>query len=209
MTEQEAPRQRDSHIFQREQHDHYAEPHWCSARLFDVEEFEGSIWDPCCGWGRIPEAAERCGYHMVGSDVVDRAEHRGRSVPFLEADFLNWPTGMDPPAAGNIVTNPPFNLLREITERALQVSTRKVAILCPLRRLPAARWLEALPLARVWLMTPRPSMPSGAHIRAGGKVGGGTQDYCWLVFDHSIERAVAQRLPELRWLHRDPQEAGK
>ena len=38
-----APRVRRSHIFARHANDHYVEPAWCSARLFDVEDFEGAI----------------------------------------------------------------------------------------------------------------------------------------------------------------------
>jgi hypothetical protein len=50
----------------------------------------------------------------------------------------------------------------------------------------------------VYLLTPRPSMPPGAWIAAGNKPGGGTLDFCWLVFSkrHRGE-------PQLQWLHRD------
>ena len=72
------------------------------------------------------------------------------------------------------------------------------------RRLPAARWLSALPLYHIWLMTPRPSMPPGSFIEAGGKVGGGTQDFCWLVFLQGYDGE-----PEVRWLRREPQGAGQ
>ena len=43
------PRARQSHIFDRETHDHYVEEPWCSKRLFDVEPFVGTIVDPACG----------------------------------------------------------------------------------------------------------------------------------------------------------------
>src|SRR5215831_7367744 len=70
------------------------------------------------------------------------------------------------------------------------------------RRLNAARWLAETPLARVYLLTPRPSMPPGQVILAGEKPGGGTQDFCWLVFDHAYKGP-----PALHWLHRDGQHA--
>ena len=47
-------------------------------------------------------------------------------------------------------------------------------MLVPLRRLPAAHWLEHLPLETVWLLTPRPSIPPGSYIAAGHKPGGGS-----------------------------------
>jgi hypothetical protein len=72
-------------------------------------------------------------------------------------------------------------------------------MIMPVRKLNAAgTWLYKLPLARVWLLTPRPSMPSGSFISAGGKVGGGTVDFCWAVFEKGWTRH-----PQLRWLHRD------
>jgi hypothetical protein len=66
------------------------------------------------------------------------------------------------------------------------------------RRLNAARWLEQTPLARVWLLTPRPSMPAGQYVLDGGKVGGGKQDFCWLVWEHGYQGKL-----EIGWLHRD------
>jgi hypothetical protein len=57
--------------------DFYIEPEWCSERLFAVEQFTGAIWDPCCGIGRIVEAARRAGYPTIASDIVDRGYHEG------------------------------------------------------------------------------------------------------------------------------------
>ena len=50
-------------------------------------------------------------------------------------------------------------------------------MICLVRRLNAAHWLERLPIERVWLLTPRPIMPPGSWIAAGNKPGGGTQDF--------------------------------
>jgi hypothetical protein len=80
----------------------------------------------------------------------------------------------------------------------LAIATFKVAMLCPLRRLPAAHWLQRLPLESVYQLTPRPSMPPGTLIAAGHRLGGGTQDFVWLVFNKRMTAAV----PRLRWLHR-------
>lgn len=184
-----ASKPRDSHIFARQQHDHYVEPEWCSERLFDVEAFKGKIWDPCCGWGRIVDAAEAHGHQAEGSDIVDRARNR-----FLTSDFLKTDLGTE----WDIVCNPPFDLSKKFALHAIKGTKGKVAMIWLWRRLPAARWLADTPLARVWLLTPRPSMPSGEFIAKGGKVGGGTQDFCWLVWDHSHKGP-----PSINWLHRD------
>ena len=58
--------------------------------------------------------------------------------------------------------------------------------------------LEPLPLAKIYLLTPRPSMPPGEVIARGERPGGGRMDFAWLVFNHGHSGP-----PELRWLHRD------
>jgi hypothetical protein len=72
-------------------------------------------------------------------------------------------------------------------------------MLVPLRRLPAAHWLEHVPLETVWLLTPRPSVPPGHYIATGNKPSGGSQDFAWLVF----RKNLIAWTPRLRWLHRD------
>ena len=97
-------------------------------------------------------------------------------------DFLIAPA---PAEAFNVVTNPPFRLARAFVERALTLGAVKIAIIFPTARLNAARWLKPLPLAKIYLLTPRPSMPPGEVIARGEKPGGGKTDFCWLVFDRT------------------------
>jgi hypothetical protein len=177
-----------AHIWTKHPGGFYTEPSWCSERLFDAEPFVRTVMDPAAGSGRIPIAAAAYGYEVVTSDIVDRGF-------LLDAigDFLTSTHHV-----ANIVSNPPFPILREFTLHALTVARRKVALLWPLRRLPAARWLEATPLRRIHLLTPRPSLPPGDLIAAGMKPGNGSQDFCWLVF----ERGYIGN-PETLWLHRD------
>jgi hypothetical protein len=181
-------RPRLSHIFDRDDNDFYVEPAWCSERLFAVEPFAGLIWDPAAGSGTIPRAAGAAGLSEFASDIADHgcgARH----------DFL---TASAPTEAFNVVTNPPFQLARAFVERALTLGAVKTAIIFPTARLNAARWLKPLPLAKVYLLTPRPSMPPGEVIARGEKPGGGKTDFCWLVFDRTHSG-----LAELGWLHRD------
>jgi hypothetical protein len=195
-------RPRHAHIFERDPHGHYVEPLWCSVRLFEAECFGAPgarVFDPCCGWGRILRAAQSAGFTPIGCDIVDR---RGdlrafADFPFSVCDFL---TGSPVRSAWAVVCNPPFDRVEEFCRRALDVATYKVAMLVPLRRLPAAHWLQRLPLESVYLLTPRPSMPTGAYIAAGKKPSGDTKDYAWLVFN---KQSSIGREPKLRWLHRD------
>lgn len=180
-----------AHKFERERHEHYVEPFWCSERLFDVEDFHPGIWDPCCGFGRIPDAAERKHLYSIATDVVDRG-YRNFAA---RIDFLQ----MKATRAPNIVGNPPFAIAGKFGRHAIDLpGVEKVAMIFPTARMNAAHWLQGTPLARIWLMTPRPSMPPGHTIAAGEKPSGGKTDFCWLVWVKGHQSA-----PEMRWLRRD------
>jgi hypothetical protein len=167
----------------------YVEPAWCSKRLFDVENFRGlRISDPCCGMGTIPREAVAAGFDSFAADLRLRGYSPGLVEDFLTSD--RWHK--------NIVCNPPFHDIERFVRHALKVTAHKVAFIVPVARLPAAHWLRETPLVRIWLLTPRPSMPPGHVILAGEKPGGGTADYGWLVWEQGYTGA-----PELRWLHRD------
>jgi hypothetical protein len=198
-------RSRDTHIWEADPHGHYPEPSWTSARLFEVESFgaKGSvILDPCAGWGRIPHNAVAAGYTAIGCDIVDR-RHEPQSCngfEFVLSDFLNGPLPIH--SAHSAVFNPPYmgDRIQQFVERAFTIVEYKVAVLVPLRRLPAAHhWIEGKPLESIWYLTPRPSLPPASYIRAGYEPGGGGQDFCWLVFNL---RATIDA-PRTRWLRRD------
>ena len=181
-------RPRRSHIFDRDDDDFYVEPAWCSERLFAVEPFAGLIWDPAAGSGTIPRAARAAGLSNFASDIADHG--CGSRQDFLIVSA--------PAEAFDIVTNPPFRLPRAFVERALTLGAKKTAVIFPTARLNAARWLEPLPLAKIYLLSPRPSMPPGEVIARGERPGGGRTDFAWLVFNRGHSGPS-----ELRWLHRD------
>jgi hypothetical protein len=191
-------KRRRTHIFEKEANGWYVEPPWCSARLFDVEDFgERSrtyIWDPACGGGNILKSARAHHYKVLGSDIVRRT--RDQTIGFERVDFLN---GAERRCRYfSVVCNPPFDHVEDFCRRALELGAHKVAMLMLLRRLPAARWLATLPLDKIYLLTPRPSMPPGQWLKAGNKPGGGTQDFVWLVFDNGKVGRI-----DIDWLHRD------
>jgi hypothetical protein len=172
----------------RDDDDFYVEPSWCSERLFAVEPFTGTVWDPAPGLGTIPKAARAAGLSNFASDIADH----GCGPP---QDFLTTPAPTTDPFS--IVCHPPFKLVRAFVERAIELGATKTAIIFPTARLNAAHWLEPLPLARVWLLTPRPSMTPGQFAR-GEQPGGGKTDFCWLVLTQSHQGPAM-----VRWLHRD------
>jgi hypothetical protein len=179
-----------AHIWAKDPAGFYVEPSWCSQRLFAVEQFDGPIWDPAAGTGRIPEAARRAGYKTIATDLIDRGYPQlDRVIDFFDCEH---------PLGANIVCNPPFTVCDRFVRHALNLACDAIAMIWLTRRLNAARWLIDTPLARVCLLSPRPSMPPGHVILSGKKPGGGTQDFCWLVWRHGH-----QEPPELRWLHRE------
>src|SRR3990167_584113 len=186
-------RELKSHIWKREENEHYVEPAWCSRRLFQEEKFIGCIDDPCCGFGTILKSAEAEGFLVNGSDIVDR----GWPNTAIQ-DFFTETIHSD-----NIVCNPPFNIADKFALHALKLAKKKVALIFPTARLNAAHWLKGTPLARVWLLSPRPSMPPGHVIARGEKPGDGKTDFCWLVFEHRHPEHTSQHTTELRWLYRD------
>jgi hypothetical protein len=181
----------NAHVWVKDPDGWYVEPTWVSERLFAVEEFCGSIWDPACGIARIAESARRAGHDVTATDIVDRGyRHFHGLLDFLRQDQIEH--------ADNIVCNPPYDDCNEFARRALALTSGKVAMVWLHRRLVAARWLVETPLARIYLLTPRPSMPPGHMILRGEKPEGGTQDFAILVWDRGHVGP-----PVTHWLHRE------
>lgn len=193
-------RKRESSLWQREADDWYQEPRWCSQRLFEEEAFRGTVCDPACGGGNIVLSAGAAGLLTWGFDVVWRTDS-------LDVKIHDW-LCYDGDPFDNIVSNPPFGLCDDrkagthpFVEKCLAKAERKVALLLPANWIQGdkrSRWLEQTPLRRVWFISPRPSMPPGQVIAAGGKPGNGTTDYAWFVWQADYDGPA-----ECRWLRRD------
>lgn len=184
-------RKRESSLWHRHPDDWYAEPVWCSARLFEVGQFFGAIHDPACGFGRIVESARAAGYEAFGTDKCARPGN-WPIRDFLEAGEVLAP---------NIVSNPPFGIAERFVSRAIDLSARKTAMLLPANWVQGdtrSRWLETTPLLKVLFITPRPSMPPGPVIEAGVAPGNGTTDYAWFIWQRDYDGK-----PEIGWLRRD------
>ena len=191
MTEKRAI---NAHVWEREEHEHYVDDPWIGRRLFQVERFEGEVCDPCCGLGNLMEGARLAGLQIRPFDIV----HRGYIEQWGVRDFLKSNQRFS-----NYAMNPPFGPIREFTEHAVRLAERKVAVVFPAARLVAAgAWLQRLPLARIYYLTPRPSMPPGPvylDLLAQGKsASGGKADFAIAIFIKNYEGE-----PAARWLHRD------
>ena len=184
-------RKRESHLWERDEHDWYVEPEWVSERLFEREIFIGDVMDPACGMGRIVIEARKAGLASSGMDLVDRGFN------YMCCDYMQ----LEYAFFDNIVSNPPFSIAEAFARKALEQSKRKVALLLPANWVQGdrrSRWLETTPLLRVYFITPRPSMPPGRVIQAGVKPGNGTTDYAWFVWERHYFGP-----PRIDWIRRD------
>jgi len=188
-------REKNAHLWDRHPEDWYVEPEWVSKRLFEHEPFDGCIVDPACGLGRILIAAQSAGYRVVGRDIVNRSFYCMATKDFRDCHS----------SADNIVSNPPFGLCDPrgkpdecFVRHALNIANRKVALVLPTAWLNARKWLRGTGLYRVWLISPRPSMPPGPVIEAGESPGGGKKDFAWYVWLRGYDGE-----PSVRWLVRD------
>lgn len=188
----EVKREKAAHVWEREEHDHYVEPVWCTERLLEREQFSGAIYDPCCGFGHVLQAVEKIGLDHYGSDIVKRSDYCMMERDFLHTDFTT----------DNIICNPPFKLCNRepypFVSKAIQDVRGKAALLLPLSWMTGAQrsqWLQEQPLFRVWVLTPRPSMPPGRVIASGEAPGNGTKDFAWFVFLKGFDGS-----PKLGWL---------
>lgn len=197
-----ASRNHRSTDYDRAEADWYVEPRWCVEALADALPLaQGSwVWDPCCGLGTIPSVfAERIGQHrVIATDIIDRGYPGFAGEWDATSDFCpsNVPTG----ARVNIVANPPFAIAERIVRQALVLADHRVVILQQLSFL-ASRGRHALftefPPAEILILSRRPSMPPGHMIAELGDKAfkGGTQDFCWIVWDRPHDRET-----RVRWL---------
>lgn len=171
--------------YERHVDDWYREPRRAIDVLLDVEPFRGSVWDPACGSGNIPEACKERGILARGTDIADRGY--GGIADFLVTEGIG---------DTNIITNPPFNLAVQFALRALDRTTEKVAILQRTTWLEGERRYQELflphPPARIWQFRSRISMPPG---NSGAEAKGGSVAFAWYVWSRDHSGA-----PSLGWL---------
>lgn len=164
--------------------DFYPTPRRGIESLCAVEQFEGPIWEPACGTGSISSVLSEKGYEVISSDLLDRGYGENR-IDFL----MEWQA-----RAPNIVTNPPFNMATDFVEKALSLSTGKVAFLLKIQFLEGLRRAHLFkpPFARVWVFRSRLTLTKGDQQELKG---GGMMTFAWFIWEHGY-----QAEPVIRWL---------
>jgi hypothetical protein len=179
--------------YDRDPLDFYIEPEWCTEALLALPTFSliRDVYDPCCGSGNVLKAAMRSGRRGGGSDVVDR----GDNVGFV-ADFLNITSSAAAAAKSGdplaIVSNPPYGG-GDMAEAFIRhfVSMRDVEVVAVFVQ---SRFLHSGKRHKLHAIDHRPSVvahlsdrpscpPGDAYLAGEIEAKGGSQDYCWLVYD--------------------------
>jgi hypothetical protein len=214
---------RAGHIWPRHRDDWYVEEAWQSACFFARVKVEGPLLDPACGSGRIVRAARAAGISARGSDIRPRwrqarrlgdPHHPSHERLYAVGDFLN---GHWPPKRGiwsapiTIMSNPPFRKVRAFYAAAI-ARANTVILLLPMTWLCGAgtsAWLETTPLACVYPLGPRGSMPPGDYLLAGNAACGGRADHAWFEWRNSTTPvARGGRKPEIFAIRREQTQAG-
>ena len=161
--------------------DFYRTPEKATKALLSVETFSGSIWEPACGDGAISEVLIAAGHDVYSSDLIGRGYGEPRH------DFL-----LTNHRADNIITNPPYKFANEFIERALMLTTGKVAMLLKLNALGGMerrRIFDTSPFKGVYVFSGRLSM------MRDGTEGAGMIEFAWFVWEHGYEGR-----PTIGWL---------
>ena len=166
------------------QADFYPTPTWATRALLEKEQFDGEIWEPACGDGRMARVLAETGNLVLATDL-NNFGFGETGVDFLASDRRS----------ANIVTNPPFNLAEEFLAKALESARHKVALLLRLAFLEGAKRAvniyDKAPPSRVWVLSERITMYPG-HSKIAGN---GTIAFAWFVWDKSYVGAT-----QLGWI---------
>jgi hypothetical protein len=168
--------------------DWYVEPASFVEAIVDAEGIAvpSLCWDPAAGCGTIPKVLRARGIECAASDIVDRG-----CPDCWIGDFFSEHHG----TAEIIISNPPFGVLVEFVDRALDLASDRVIVVARLAFLESIKrmnFFRRTPIARVYVSGPRQSMPPGG-VDMPAK--GGSIAYGWYVWEIGW-----QGDPLLRWL---------
>ena len=157
----------------RQAQDFYPTPEYVTRALLDNYKFEGAIWEPACGDGRMAEVLKRFYREVRCSDLINRG-YGEAGVDFLLSEQR----------AENIVTNPPFNLAFEFIVQGLKLADKSLALLLPIRYLTGkkrAKLYHDFPPAKVIVI------PNKVDFLGFGKP---AMEFAWFVWEKKTTQTV-------------------
>jgi len=154
---------------QRKKSDFYQTPYSITGQLLEVEKFENSILEPCCGKGAIVDILSK----HYPPDYIDCFDISNGY------DFLKFDKGL----YHNIITNPPFSLSFEFIQKSKEIYTDKIAMLLPVSYLHGQKRFNNKifsELKCIYVFTRYPLLTS--EIRSDGKYQTGMIAYAWYIW---------------------------
>lgn len=195
----------DKHNKEREALDYYATPTNEVENILENANIDLNnkiILEPCAGGGHMVKGIENyCQKHnytpknFIKTDIANRG--CADCLTGKEYDFFsdNYPINQ----ADIIIMNPPYSVLEPFLIRAIEIAQQKLIVLCRMQVLegtgrydnifkenPPTEIYQYIERIQCWKNGEKPT-------------GSGSQAYCWLIWDKTIEK---QEPPKLYWLHR-------
>ena len=167
----------------RQKDDYYSTPPHATEALLDVESFDGSIYEPCCGEGHIAKVLEEKGHDVESADLIDRGYGN------VNQDFLFEQEKRD-----NIITNPPFKNALDFAKHSIWIADKKVALLLKIAFLEGAerkKFFEIYPPVRVWVFSKRLTLQKNGDAT----IKGGMICMAWFIWEKGY-----QGKPQIGWL---------
>lgn len=164
---------------EREENDFYATEPKATELLCEVEKFNLTVLEPCCGRGDISKVLETKGYNVESYDLIYRGYGHKNSFDFLKDNCFIYNT-----IDFDIVTNPPYSIAESFVRRSLEVVNDgcKVAMFLKLQFLESKSrrklFDEANPY-RVYVSSSRLQCAKNGEFE---KYGNNAQAYAWFVW---------------------------
>ena len=157
----------------RQEDDYYATEPSAIDDLFAVEVFSETILEPCCGQGHLSKRMIDLGKKVISEDLVDRGYGQGG------IDFMKNRT----PTDNDIITNPPYKYAQQFCQKAISLTSGKVAMFLKLTFLEGQarnKFFKNNPPSKVYVYSKRKNCAKNGdfHLYPSSAVA-----YAWFVWE--------------------------
>lgn len=170
----------------REKKDFYSSPPQMIDYLLKYEKFSKNIWECACGNGNLSKRLEYYGYDVKSTDLVYRGYGKKESVDFLKQKEK---------FKGDIITNPPFKFATEFALKSLELTNRKVALVCRIQFLESQRRYDEIfkeqPPKNILIFVKR----LNCYRNNSKPINSSAICYCWIIWDKKYNGD-----PKIKWI---------
>jgi len=166
----------------RHDYDYYVTPEWVITKLLEHRRLYGNILDPTAGDGAILKAIRNFGYKNFLTAVEIRREEEKKLQELgnvFITDFLTWQPDQK---YDTIITNPPYNIAKEIIMKCHEIVSEKGQIIMLMK----TAYLESgdrysfwqnYPLSFLYALSERPYFDDDYKTDQAA--------YAWFIWDES------------------------